>query len=314
MTSGIDAEPTARSATCPAGAGSSGVLISEPRPLRLTDVGAHPRVVRVPARPPADGGVPRRPDVIRGQAWGNLYLTEKAGGDVRRAGRGGRHRARRLGGDGDRQRARLPGRTAPPQRAGAGRPRARDDDGDRPGDRRRDAAGPVLELLVKRSRALVAAGSMVLLLRDGEELVVTAVAGAVDATWSACACRSRRFRRRRGAARRPGRADRRTVGSRVRSGLGERVEATTGLLVPLLFNGQAPRGVRRVRPAHRRPGVLGRGRAPDGRLRRERGDCRRQRAERRPARPAAQHRGRARPSAAGGRASCTTTRCRNWPR
>ena len=57
------------------------MLISEPRPLRLADVGAHPQSYGFPlAHPPMTTflGVPI---VIEGQAWGNLYLTEKDGGE-----------------------------------------------------------------------------------------------------------------------------------------------------------------------------------------------------------------------------------------
>jgi GAF domain-containing protein len=57
-----------------------GVLISDPQPLRLRDVGQHPQSYGFPlAHPPMTSflGVPI---VIEGEAWGNLYLTEKAGG------------------------------------------------------------------------------------------------------------------------------------------------------------------------------------------------------------------------------------------
>ena len=67
--------------TCPAGKGILGLLIQEPRPLRLAPARA-PRVLRVPAgHPPMESflGVPVR---IRGTVFGNLYLTEKAGGAV----------------------------------------------------------------------------------------------------------------------------------------------------------------------------------------------------------------------------------------
>ena len=54
-----------------------------------------PGLVRLPRRPPADALVPRRPVLVRGEAWGNLYLTEKEGGAVRRGRRGGDRGARR---------------------------------------------------------------------------------------------------------------------------------------------------------------------------------------------------------------------------
>ncbi len=64
----------------PRGRGVLGVLISDPRPLRLTDVGAHPSSYGFPhAHPPMSSflGVPI---MIDGEPYGNLYLTEKTGG------------------------------------------------------------------------------------------------------------------------------------------------------------------------------------------------------------------------------------------
>ena len=48
----------------------------------------------------------------------------------------------------------------------------------------------VLELIVKRGRALVEARSVVILLRDGDELVLAAIAGQRPARRTACASRS----------------------------------------------------------------------------------------------------------------------------
>ncbi len=73
--------PSRHRRTARAAAGVLGVLISEPRPLRLADVGAHPQSYGFPlAHPPMTTflGVPI---VIEGEAWGNLYLTEKDGGE-----------------------------------------------------------------------------------------------------------------------------------------------------------------------------------------------------------------------------------------
>jgi signal transduction histidine kinase len=80
LTAGIDEDTHRAIGDLPAGRGVLGVLISEPRPLRLTDVGAHPQSYGFPlAHPPMTTflGVPI---VIEGEAWGNLYLTEKDGG------------------------------------------------------------------------------------------------------------------------------------------------------------------------------------------------------------------------------------------
>ncbi|GAA1435173.1 two-component system sensor histidine kinase [Microlunatus lacustris] len=64
----------------PRGHGVLGVLIEDPRPLRLVDLSAHPASVGLPpTHPPMHTflGVPIR---VRGVVFGNLYLCEKAGG------------------------------------------------------------------------------------------------------------------------------------------------------------------------------------------------------------------------------------------
>ncbi|MBB5874286.1 GAF domain-containing protein [Allocatelliglobosispora scoriae] len=63
----------------PHGAGVLGLLIREPHPVRLPDIGRHPQSVGFPPHhPPMRSflGVPIR---IRDQVFGNLYLTEKRG-------------------------------------------------------------------------------------------------------------------------------------------------------------------------------------------------------------------------------------------
>jgi signal transduction histidine kinase len=65
----------------PHGRGILGVLIQDARPLRLHDLTEDPRSVGFPpGHPPMHSflGVPIR---LRGVAYGNLYLTEKEGGD-----------------------------------------------------------------------------------------------------------------------------------------------------------------------------------------------------------------------------------------
>ena len=66
----------------PRGRGVLGVLISEPEPLRLPDVGGHPRSYGFPPGHPPMSTFLGVPLVIRGEAWGNLYLTEKEGGEL----------------------------------------------------------------------------------------------------------------------------------------------------------------------------------------------------------------------------------------
>jgi signal transduction histidine kinase len=64
----------------PEGHGMLGLLVEHPRVLRLTDLSAHPASVGFPPHHPAMHtllGVPVR---VRGEVFGNLYLTEKPGG------------------------------------------------------------------------------------------------------------------------------------------------------------------------------------------------------------------------------------------
>src|SRR4029077_9083168 len=65
----------------PRGRGILGVLIETPAPLRLRDVGAHPQSYGFPPGHPEMWTLLDVPIVNRGEAWGNLYLTEKAGGE-----------------------------------------------------------------------------------------------------------------------------------------------------------------------------------------------------------------------------------------
>ena len=57
-----------------------GELIRHPVPLRLADVNAHERSYGFPANHPPMRSFLGTPVLIRGEAWGNLYLTEKEGG------------------------------------------------------------------------------------------------------------------------------------------------------------------------------------------------------------------------------------------
>ena len=66
----------------PRGIGVLGLLLDEPKPIRLDDIGKHPASVGFPPNHPPMRtflGVPVR---IRDEIFGNLYLTEKAGGEA----------------------------------------------------------------------------------------------------------------------------------------------------------------------------------------------------------------------------------------
>ncbi|RLK58103.1 GAF domain-containing protein [Actinokineospora cianjurensis] len=77
---GIDAGTRSRMGHLPEGRGLLGLLIEHPEPIRLTDLAKHPASVGFPPNHPPMGsflGVPVR---VRGEVFGNLYLTEKRGG------------------------------------------------------------------------------------------------------------------------------------------------------------------------------------------------------------------------------------------
>jgi len=65
----------------PHGRGILGVLIHDARPLRLHALGEDPRSVGFPAGHPPMNTFLGAPIVLRGVAYGNLYLTEKEGGE-----------------------------------------------------------------------------------------------------------------------------------------------------------------------------------------------------------------------------------------
>jgi signal transduction histidine kinase len=81
ITLGIDDETRARIGNLPEGHGVLGVLISDPKPLRLANVAEHARSYGFPAHHPPMSTFLGVPILIRGEAYGNLYLTEKAGGE-----------------------------------------------------------------------------------------------------------------------------------------------------------------------------------------------------------------------------------------
>jgi GAF domain-containing protein len=80
VTNGIDEETRARIGSLPRGHGVLGELIRTPVPLRIDDVGSHPRSYGFPADHPPMHSFLGVPVLIGGEAFGNLYLTEKEGG------------------------------------------------------------------------------------------------------------------------------------------------------------------------------------------------------------------------------------------
>src|SRR4051795_13374354 len=181
LTRGIGPEQHAAIGDLPRGRGVLGLLITDPRPLRMSHVGAHPESYGFPpGHPPMDSflGVPVR---IRGEVYGNLYLTEKAGGrdfpdddehsiviladwaaiaiDNARLYQNAEDRRQDL----ERAVRGLEVTTAIARAVGG------ETDIDR-----------VLELIVKRARALVRARGLTIMLAEGDELVTVATAGEID--------------------------------------------------------------------------------------------------------------------------------------
>jgi signal transduction histidine kinase len=80
ITAGIDEATHRRIGDLPRGRGILGLLIEEPRPLRLDHLGDHPHSCGFPVAHPEMETFLGVPVVIREEVWGNLYLTEKEDG------------------------------------------------------------------------------------------------------------------------------------------------------------------------------------------------------------------------------------------
>jgi len=80
ITVGIDAETRARIGPPPEGHGILGLLILEPKPLRLPNLREHPDSYGFPPHHPPMTTFLGVPLFVRGEVFGNLYLTDKEGG------------------------------------------------------------------------------------------------------------------------------------------------------------------------------------------------------------------------------------------
>ncbi|MDX6503821.1 MAG: hypothetical protein QOE29_946 [Gaiellaceae bacterium] len=81
LTHGIAAEAHAAIGELPRGRGILGALIADATPLRLERIADDPRSVGFPPNHPPMGSFLGVPILLRGVAYGNLYLTEKAAGE-----------------------------------------------------------------------------------------------------------------------------------------------------------------------------------------------------------------------------------------
>jgi signal transduction histidine kinase len=80
VTAGLTDEEREAIGPLPRGRGILGVLIRDARPLRLERLGDDPRSSGFPPNHPPMQSFLGVPVALRGQAFGNLYLTDKAGG------------------------------------------------------------------------------------------------------------------------------------------------------------------------------------------------------------------------------------------
>jgi signal transduction histidine kinase len=180
ITRGIDEETHRLIGDLPRGRGILGVLIREPKPLRLDDVMSDPRSYGFPVNHPPMHSFLGVPLLIRGESWGNLYLTEKAGGEQFDEGDEAAVMVladwAAIAIENARLYESLETRSAELERAVRGfeataaiaQALGTETSLDR-----------VLELVVKRARALVEARSVVVMLREDDDLVLAAAAGQI---------------------------------------------------------------------------------------------------------------------------------------
>ncbi|WP_311137563.1 GAF domain-containing protein [Streptomyces sp. I6] len=80
ITVGMDEDTIEAIGHYPEGRGILGLLVKEPEPLRLADLGRHPGSVGFPEGHPPMTTFLGAPVRVRDQVFGNLYLTDKRGG------------------------------------------------------------------------------------------------------------------------------------------------------------------------------------------------------------------------------------------
>jgi len=237
-TIGIDDATRGEIGDLPRGRGVLGELISSPEPLRLADVGRHPRSWGFPAGHPPMRTFLGVPILVGKTPYGNLYLTEKDGGEEFT--------------DADEQAVVLLAEFAGVAIDHAGRftgARERTDELERmvttleaTNQITQAVAGEteietILELVAKRGRALVSARTLLVELERGDELVVATGAGEMpdgligarmplDETVASAALRTRRTQH----------LDDELNRSRFdQHGVGRFIAADTALVVPLVF-------------------------------------------------------------------------------
>ena len=236
---GIDEEARREIGNLPRGRGVLGELIREPAPLRLPDVNAHPHAYGFPPGHPPMHSFLGVPIAVRGETYGNLYMTEKQG--AREFDEADEEAAVTLASwagiaiENARLYTSLSEREAEIEqalrRAETSVDIARTVGGETDVER-------VLDLIVKRARALVDARALLVLLQREDHLFVAARAGDVaedlhelripldDAVFGAVMQERVSQRLERGSP--PSKAR-----------LRERLGAEAALVVPLLFRGRS---------------------------------------------------------------------------
>jgi len=241
LTLGIDEATRQKLGALPKGRGVLGELIGNPVPLRLSDIGSHPHSYGFPAGHPPMRSFLGVPLFVSGEPFGNLYLTEKQGGqefteeDVEAvvmlaefAGVAIDH-ARRYAAS-EQRRVKLQ-QTVEALEATIEITRTLSGQTD---------LGVILGLVAKRGRALVSARALVIEIERGGELVIAAGAGDVPA--GVVGKRVRIEGTVASAAMRAGQVERlsdeRTQTRFEQHGLGRfGLHARDGLVVPLVFRG-----------------------------------------------------------------------------
>ena len=221
VTHGVPAAAHQAIGDLPRGRGLLGAVIADPHPLRTESISDDPRSFGFPEGHPPMGTFLGVPVVIRGSAWGNLYLCEKRNGEpfsdsdeaaiivlaewaaiaIENARLFQRSELRRT--ELERAVRRLEATTTIARALGGETNLER-----------------ILELIVQRGRTLIGARGLVILLREADGLVVAACAGAVPPE-----VRGSRLG---------------TDGDRVRGALDALgAETSDATLVPLIFHGQS---------------------------------------------------------------------------
>src|ERR1700674_809172 len=77
VTTGLSAKEHRAIGPLPRGRGILGLLISQPRPIRIANIAAHPSSVGFPSHHPPMGSFLGAPVQAMGKVYGNIYLTEK---------------------------------------------------------------------------------------------------------------------------------------------------------------------------------------------------------------------------------------------